>query len=119
MTPIYGFVRLPGVQTSELVAMRRKLSAFAQENELRLAELFVVRRPGESLRTWREMLARCRLSGVKDIVVPSLEHLHPSGEMASDMRAIVAKSIQGQVWVVDEPRDADPAPPEQPGVMAG
>lgn len=119
MTPIYGFVRLPGVQTSELVAVRRKLSAFAQENELRLAEVFVVRRPGESLRTWREMLARCRVSGVNHIVLPSLEHLHPAGEMASAMRDIVAKSIQGQVWIMDEPRDADPEPPEQPGGMAG
>ncbi|MFB7182750.1 hypothetical protein ACFCYI_34185 [Streptomyces sp. NPDC056257] len=119
MTPIYGFVRLPGVETSELVVERRRLLAFAQENEFRLAELFIVRRPGEGLSVWREMLARCRVSKIRNIVIPSLEHLHPATEMASDMRDILAKSIQGEVWVLDEPREMHTEQTEQPGVMAG
>lgn len=120
MTPtMYGYARLPGVETAELVAVRRKLSEFARDQGFQLAEFFVVRRPGERLGVWRELLGRCAAAKVRSIVVPSLSHLHPTKELADAIRAELAQQIGGRVWVLDEQGEADAEPPGQEGAVSG
>lgn len=120
MTPtMYGYARLPGVEPAELVAVRRKLSEFARDNGFQLAQFFVVQRPGERLGVWRELMGRCAVSSVRDLVVPSLSHLHPAEEMAEAIRADLAQRIGGRVWVIDELDEVGAEPPGQPGVVSG
>ena len=59
------------------------------------------------------------MSRVRDIVVPSLSHLHPTDEMAEAIRVDLAQRIGGRVWVIDERDEAGAEPPEQPGVVSG
>lgn len=116
---MFGYARLPGVESSQLLPVRRKLSEFAQDKGFQLAEVFVTQRADEDVGAWRELVAHAHAVGVRDVVVPSLTDLHPEAGMARLMRTILADSIGGQVWVADEqPREAKAEPPEQPEVVS-
>jgi hypothetical protein len=116
---MFGYARLPGVESSQLLPVRRKLSAFAEGNGFRLAEVFVFQQPDEAMGVGRELAAHGHATGVRNVVVPMLAYLHPVAGTARIMRDSLAEAIGGQVWIADEqPSDAGAEPPEQPGVVS-
>lgn len=110
----YGYARLPGAGTSELLLVRLRLREFARERGLHLADQFVARETGEVLTVWDQMTESCHETGVQDIVIPSLSHLDPEPMFASLARDLLAKSIGGRVWVADEPDEIDATTSEHP-----
>jgi hypothetical protein len=109
LTPrMYGYAcRLPGMRAADLSAVRRRLAGYARGHGFALDEFYVLERSGyERLEVWRELLASCQAFRVRDIVIPSLDHLHATEVLARFARDDVARSIRGHVWIVDEPRPA-------------
>lgn len=107
---LYGFAHVPCATASELEAVRRELSEFASFHGFQLGEMFVAQRPAEVPTVWRETLWLCRASGVRDVVVPSLKHLHVVKGMAEVFRQAMEQEIEGRVWVLDEPGEAEAEP---------
>ncbi|MFF4587070.1 hypothetical protein [Streptomyces sp. NPDC001388] len=114
-----GYARLPGVESSQLLPVRRKLTEFARAEGFELAEVFVTQRVSEDVGAWRELLAHAHAVGTRDVVVPSLTDLHPVAGMARIMRALLSDSLGGKIWIADEqPRKAKAGPPELPGAVS-
>lgn len=101
---LYGFAHVPGATASELEPVRRTLTEFASLHAFRLGAVFVAQRPAEVPTVWRETMWLCRASGVRDVVVPSLKHLHVVKGMAEVFREAMEQEIGGRVWVLDERR---------------
>lgn len=113
-----GYARLPGVESPQLLPVRRKLTEFARAEGFESTEVSVTQQPGEDVSAWRELVAHAHAVGVRDVVVPSLTDLHPVAGMARIMRAVLSDSLGGKTWVADEqPHAAEAGPPEVPGVV--
>jgi anti-sigma regulatory factor (Ser/Thr protein kinase) len=78
------------------------LRVAAAELGLRVTGEFVERRPGDRVTVWRSMIATCRSVGVRDVLVPGLEHLAANPVLAGGARQELAEAIRGRVWVAGD-----------------
>ena len=97
---LFGYLRvLPGMGIDGVIRTHRELAAFARSQGFVLGNVFVETR-WQQLTSWVAMTNRCRRDGVRNVAVPSTEHLSTVAPLADIMCEEIEGDIGGRLWVV-------------------
>lgn len=97
---LFGYLRvLPGMGIDDVIQEHRRLARFAEERGFVLGNVFVETK-WQQLTSWVAMTNRCRRDGVRDVAVPSPEHLSTVTPLADIMCEEIEGDIGGRLWVV-------------------
>ncbi|EGX60482.1 hypothetical protein SZN_07597 [Streptomyces zinciresistens K42] len=97
---LFGYLRvLPGMNIDSVVQTHRQLAAFARSRGFVLGNVFVETK-WQQLTSWVAMTNRCRRDGVRNVAVPSTEHLSTVAPLADIMCQEIEGDIGGRLWVV-------------------
>jgi hypothetical protein len=106
---LFGYLRvLPGMNIDSVVQTHRLLAEFAKNRGFVLGNVFVETK-WRQLTSWVAMTNRCRRDGVRNVAVPSTEHLSTVTPLADIMCEEIEGDIGGRLWIVMP----TPAPAEQ------
>uniref|UniRef100_A0AAU2ABQ4 Uncharacterized protein n=1 Tax=Streptomyces sp. NBC_00093 TaxID=2975649 RepID=A0AAU2ABQ4_9ACTN len=97
---LFGYLRvLPGMGIDGVIHAHRELAAFAEDQGFVLGNVFLEAR-WQQLTSWVALTERCRRDNVRNVAVPSPEHLHTVAPLAEIMREEMEIEIGGRLWVV-------------------
>lgn len=97
---LFGYLRvLPGMGIDSVVQTHRQLAEFARSQGFVLGNVFVETK-SQQLTSWVAMTNRCRRDGVRNVAVPSTEHLSTVAPLADIMCEEIEGDIGGRLWVV-------------------
>ncbi|MEV0476982.1 hypothetical protein [Streptomyces prunicolor] len=106
---LFGYLRaLPGMGIDGVVQTHRQLAEFAKDRGFVLGNVFVEAK-WRQLTSWVALTERCKRDGVRNVVVPSSQHLSAIAVLAEIMREEIQSDIGGRLWVVEPAPEA----PEQ------
>jgi uncharacterized membrane protein YagU involved in acid resistance len=98
--PIYGYVRaLPDLDDQAVSHLHDELAHFAFAAGFTLARVFVERR-WLRLAAWDALVDHCKQHEVRNVVVPTSEHLHTLPALSFVMQSVIEDVIGGCVWFV-------------------
>jgi hypothetical protein len=98
---LFGYLRvLPGMGIDDVIRAHRQLARFAETRGFVLGNVFVEARL-QQLTSWVALSERCTRDGVRNVVVPSPEHLHSIEPLAEIMREDIEGEIGGRLWIVE------------------
>ncbi|HEV7827622.1 MAG TPA: recombinase family protein, partial [Pseudonocardiaceae bacterium] len=96
---IYAYLRArEGASEQEDAQVRRELTAYAQREGFTVAESFVERPWLSGTSALDALIETIEQTGVRDVVVPSLNHFSRAGQHASLEKAVIEKQIGAQIW---------------------
>ncbi|GAA0933625.1 hypothetical protein [Streptomyces thermoalcalitolerans] len=104
--------RLPGTDPEEEPRLIAELCAFA-EREGFTPELMFVERHWSRTLALRALTAYCTQRGVRNVIVPTAEHLNQVLPLADISKEELAQDIGGQVWIVTPEEEEQPCPPRR------
>lgn len=97
----YAYLRLrQGASEAENAGNRRELVAYAQREGFTVAELFVERPWLSGTSALDVLVETVAQTGVRDVVVPGLNHLSRAGQHASPQKRAAERQIGGRIWTV-------------------
>ncbi|MFI6081318.1 hypothetical protein ACIBBB_10140 [Streptomyces sp. NPDC051217] len=95
---IYGYVRaLPGLGSQEIDRLRGDIAAFALRQGFALPEVFI-EHSWTRVSAWKALVAACRWTRTRDVVVPSWQHLNTQYSLSTAAQQTLQDAIRGQVW---------------------
>ena len=103
---LFGYLRaLPGMGIDGVIETHRQLAVFAKDQGFVLGNVFVEAK-WRQLTSWVALTERCKRDGVRDVVVPSPQHLSSISVLAEIMREEIQTDIGGRLWVVEPAAEA-------------
>ncbi|MET7490585.1 hypothetical protein [Streptomyces sp. NPDC005538] len=103
---LFGYLRaLPGMGIDGVIQTHRQLAEFATGQGFVLGNVFVEAK-WRQLTSWVALLERCKRDGVRNVVVPSAQHLSTVAVLAEIMREEIQSDIGGRLWVVEPALEA-------------
>lgn len=95
---IYGYVRaLPGLGVEDIERLRGDVVAFARHRGFVLPEVFI-EHPWTRVCAWEALVAACRWTRARHVVVPSWQHLNTQYSLSGTAQQTLQNAIRGQVW---------------------
>ncbi|MFC9220090.1 hypothetical protein ACFT8W_04735 [Streptomyces hygroscopicus] len=106
-----GYVRaLPGIGMGDVVPLSSDMARFAEREGFTLAEVFIEKEPART--TALEAMTRyCQRHIIRNVMVPTTEHLNMLPVLADIARELLKEAIGGQVWIVTSAKEELPCPP--------
>ncbi|MCX5063771.1 MULTISPECIES: hypothetical protein [unclassified Streptomyces] len=106
-----GYVRvLPGVDMGDVVCLSGDMARFAEHEGFTLAEVFIEKEPART--TALEAMTRyCQRHDIRNVVVPTSEHLNTLPMLATLAKELLQEEIGGQVWIVASTNEEVSCPP--------
>ncbi|MEU6757583.1 hypothetical protein [Streptomyces sp. NPDC046685] len=86
------------------------IAAFAEREGFALSLLFVEKRWSRTL-ALNALTAHCIHHGIRNVIVPSSEHLNSLPPLADLSQEALAQDIGGQVWIVAPTEEDQSCPP--------
>lgn len=98
---LLGYFRvLPHMTIDDLVRVHHDLVVFAKDRGFALGDVFVETR-WQQLTSWIALTERCKRDRVRDVVVPSSEHLSATTALADLMRQEIQTDTGARLWLVE------------------
>ncbi|MGW8451130.1 hypothetical protein ACWGLO_06480 [Streptomyces niveus] len=95
---IYGYVRaLPGLSDRDIERLRRDIAAFARREGFAMPDVFT-EHTWTRVTAWEALVAACRWTRVRHVVVPSWQHLNSQYSLSGTAQRTLQDAIRGQVW---------------------
>lgn len=98
---LLGYFRvLPHMTMDDLVHIHHDLLVFARDRGFALGDVFV-ETGWQQLTSWIALTERCKRDRVRDVVVPSHEHLSTTTALADLMRQDIQTNTGAHLWLVE------------------
>lgn len=106
-----GYLRaLPGIDMGDVVRLSGDMARIAEREGFTLTEVFIEKEPART--TALEAMTRyCQRHDIRNVVVPTSEHLNALPLLARVAKELLQEEIGGQVWIVTSTEEELPCPP--------
>jgi hypothetical protein len=102
--------RLPGTEPKEEPRLIAEVCAFAEREGFTPELVFVERHWARTL-ALHALIAYCTQHDIRNVIVPTAEHLNQLLPLADISKEELAKDIGGQVWIVAPEEEEQSCPP--------
>lgn len=106
-----GYLRaLPGIDMADVVRLSGGMARFAEHQGFTLAEVFIEKEPARTT-ALAAMTQYCQRHDIRNVVVPTSEHLNTLPVLADLSKELLQEEIGGQVWIVTSTEEELTCPP--------
>jgi hypothetical protein len=103
---VHGYVRaLPGLTSQEIDHLRGDIDTFAFREGFALPQVFI-EHTWTRVSAWEALDNACRRDQVRDVIVPSWDHLNKVYSLSFIAQKVLQDAIGGHVWFVSTDTEA-------------